>query len=106
MNIITLNDNNFEQEVIKSAIPVLVDFWAEWCGPCKMISSVITEIANDNVGKYKICKCNIEEGERITVEYKIRAVPTLIFFKDGKNTFSVSGMTNKQNILQQLEKLL
>ncbi|MDA2921247.1 thioredoxin, partial [Desulfobacterota bacterium AH_259_B03_O07] len=83
-DIVELKDSTFEGEVLKSEIPVLVDFWAPWCGPCKMIAPVVEEISNAYTGKLKVGKVNVDENQEITMKYGIRSIPTLIVFKDGQ----------------------
>ena len=80
----TVSDANFDAEVLKSPIPVVVDFWAEWCGPCKQIAPALEEIAAELKGKVKIAKLNIDENQRTPSQYNVRAIPTLIIFKDGQ----------------------
>lgn len=82
-HVITGSDANFEVEVLQSEIPVLVDFWAEWCGPCRMIGPFIEQIAEESAGKVKVVKCNVDECPQIAQKYQITSIPTLILFKDG-----------------------
>lgn len=89
-------DENFEEEVLKSDLPVLVDFYADWCGPCKMMEPVIEELAKEYKGKWKIGKCNVDESHRIAVEYGIQSIPTLLFFKDGKVVDKAMGFQSKE----------
>ena len=84
MSVISLNEKNFEEEVLKSTKPVLIDFWASWCGPCKMMSPVIDEIADDLKGEVKVCKINIDEEQSLAVKYNVMSIPTFIVFKNGK----------------------
>ena len=84
MKEITLTKENFKSEVLESSIPVLVDFWASWCGPCKMLSPIVDQIADEFYGKVKVGKINVDEQMSLAIEYKIEVIPTLIFFKDGK----------------------
>jgi thioredoxin 1 len=91
-------DNNFDQEVLKSDIPVLVDFWAPWCGPCRMVSPLVDELAEELAGKLKVVKVNTDENQEIAVKYGIRSIPTLGIFKDGNIVDGVIGAVPKQAI--------
>lgn len=82
-NIAAVTDASFDKEVLQSAIPVLVDFWAEWCGPCKMIAPILEELEQEYIGKVKIVKMNVDENPQTPAKYSIRGIPTLILFKDG-----------------------
>ena len=97
-NIVTINENNFSQEVLKSATPVLVDFWAEWCGPCKMIAPILDEIATEYAGKVKIAKLNIDENPQTPPRYGIRGIPTLMLFKDGNVEATKVGAVSKSQL--------
>lgn len=102
---ITLTKENFEKEVIKSDIPVIVDFWATWCGPCKMIAPILEEIAKEYDGKIKVAKANVDEQMDLALEYKVEAIPTLFYFKDGKMQAKSVGLMTKNEILQKVFSL-
>ena len=99
------NAKNFNEEVIESAQPVLVDFWAEWCGPCKMLTPVIDDIANEYSDKYSIGKLNVDNSSDIAAKYGIRSIPCLLFFKDGKVQEQIVGAVEKSKIVDILEKM-
>ena len=105
LNIIILTEGNFDQEVLKSPTPVLVDFWAEWCGPCKMIAPMLDELASEYDGKVKVGKVNIDEFQSIATRYGIRAIPTLLIFKDGEVADQVVGMRSKRDLKANLDKV-
>ena len=102
-NVIMLNENNFRQEVLKSEMPVLVDFWAAWCGPCKMVGPIVEELANDYVGKAKVCKLNVDDCGRIAQSYGVMSIPTLILFKDGQEANRIVGFRPKAELAKMLE---
>ncbi|MGZ5020764.1 MAG: thioredoxin [Chthoniobacterales bacterium] len=102
---LTVDENNFEAEVTKSDKPVLVDFWAEWCGPCKMIAPLLDEIAREKAGAVKVAKVNIDDNQSLAFRFNVRAIPTLLFFKNGQVSDQVTGMTSKKDLLGRLEAL-
>ena len=101
-----VTDQNFEKEVLKAEVPVLVDFWAAWCGPCKVIAPIIDEIAEELEGKVKVCKINVDENPITPGKYGIRAIPTLIIFKKGEPIEVIVGAVSKSVILNALNKAL
>jgi thioredoxin 1 len=103
---VELNGNNFQQEVLESSIPVLIDLWAPWCMPCRMISPIVEELGNDNQGKLKVCKLNTDENQNIAARYGIQGIPTLLFFKDGQEVDRIVGVTPKPIIQQKLDAIL
>jgi thioredoxin 1 len=104
--ILELTDNNFEREVESSRIPVLVDFWASWCGPCRMMSPIIGDVAQIYAGKVKVCKVNVDSVEETTARFKIRGIPTIILFEGGKVRKKWVGVTDKSAICLEINKLL
>ena len=100
-----LSDASFEAEVVKSDKPVLVDFWAEWCGPCKLIAPLLDEIAREKAGAVKVAKVNVDQSQSLSLKYNIRAIPSLLFFKNGQLRDQVTGMTSKKDLLNRLEAL-
>jgi thioredoxin 1 len=105
-NEIQVTDANFEAEVVKCNIPVLVDFWAPWCGPCRMIGPVIDELAKEYAGKVKVCKLNTDENQDIAAKYQISAIPTILLFKGGKLAQQLVGLQPKEELKKQLDELL
>jgi len=105
-NVIDLTDATFDETVHNSDVPVLVDFWAPWCGPCKMLTPLIKEIANDYQDKAKICKLNTDEARDSAVEFGINAIPTTILFKDGQVQKKWVGLTSKKDLTQAIDRLL
>jgi len=103
-NTLEFTDQNFEAEVLKSDKPVLVDFWAEWCGPCRMIASAVEAIAGEYAGRAKVGKVNVDENQSVTSRYQVRSIPTLLIFKDGEIKEQYSGVTSKDHIIKMLEK--
>ncbi len=99
---VVLTDDNFDAEVLKSDIPVLVDFWAEWCMPCKMVEPIVDQIAQEYADKVKIGKVDVDSNPQISMKYGIRSIPTLLIFKNGQPVDQIIGAVPKKNILQKL----
>ena len=101
---IQVTDGNFDQEVIKSTLPVLVDFWAPWCGPCRAMGPVIDELANEYTGQVKVTKMNVDENPSTPSKYGIRAIPTLILFKGGEVVEQIIGAVSKSSIKEMVSQ--
>ncbi|HXR08680.1 MAG TPA: thioredoxin [Candidatus Acidoferrum sp.] len=101
-----MNKANFEQEVLKSAAPVVVDFWAEWCGPCKQVAPVLDELAGEYENRVRIGKVNIDEDQELAAEYGVRAIPTFLLFKGGEVAGQIVGMVSKRDLKAQFDKLI
>lgn len=106
MAVIDLNANNWEQEVMQSELPVLVDFWAPWCGPCKMVGPVVETLAAENAGKINVGKLNVDENKSIAAQYGVRSIPTLAFFKDGSEVKRVIGAQGKQQLQKAIDQVV
>lgn len=106
MHPIEITDGNFEQEVLKSEMPVLLDFWAVWCGPCKMIAPFVAEISDEYEGKIKVGKVDVDSNPQISMQYGIRSIPTLLIFKDGKVADQIIGAVAKKSITSKLDMQL
>jgi thioredoxin len=102
---INLDESNFDREVTQSEGAVIVDFWAEWCGPCKMIAPLLDEIAREKAGVVKVAKVNVDESQSLSFKYNIRAIPALLFFKNGQLRDQVTGVTSKKDLLSRLDAL-
>ncbi len=97
-----VSDSNFETEVLKSNVPVLVDFWATWCGPCKMIAPVVEEIANEYAGKVKVVKVDVDNNPETSMKFSIRSIPTVMIFNGGKVVEQLIGAMPKKNLMDKL----
>ena len=105
-NLIEFTDDNFDTEVLKSNLPVLVNFWAEWCGPCKMITPIVEEIASDYAGKVKVGKVNVDFNNQVAMQYGIRSIPSLLVFKGGAVANQIVGAVPKNDITQILDEVI
>ncbi len=106
MKLLELTEESFEQEVLKETMPVLVDFWAAWCGPCKMIAPIVEELATEYESKLKIGKVDVDNNQKIAMQYGIRSIPTLLLFKGGKVVEQIVGAAPKKTLLEKLSKHL
>ena len=105
-NLKNFNTDDFEAEVLKSDIPVLVDFWAEWCGPCRTIGPIVDELANDYLGKVKVGKLNVDTDNQIAAQYGVRSIPALLIFKDGSVVKQIIGAVPKEKITEDLDSVI
>ena len=104
--VIDITDQNFEDEVIKSALPVTVDLWAPWCGPCRMVAPVVDKLAEKYEGKFKFCRLNVDENPQTASKYRVMSIPTLIFFKGGKAVDTVIGAVPERTLQPKIDDLL
>lgn len=104
--IVTLSLDNFEDEVENSSVPVLVDFWAAWCGPCKMIAPIIDQLADEFDGKAKIAKLNVDDNRELAAQFKVMSIPTILLFKDGEVVNQLVGARPKGELVKMLESVL
>ena len=103
MSVVNLNEKNFEEEVLKTEKTVLIDFWASWCGPCKMMSPVIDSIAEEEGNTVKVCKINIDEEQNLAVKYNVMSIPTFIVLKNGKEVARSVGVQDKNELIDMLK---
>jgi len=105
-NVHQFTDATFEEDVINSQQPVLIDFWAVWCGPCRMVAPVMEELANDYAGKVKVGKLDVDHNQKTAMNFAIRSIPTILMFKNGRVVDSIIGAVPKQNLVNMIEKHL
>ncbi len=103
---IALTDDNFSDEVLSAELPVLVDFWATWCGPCRMVAPIVEELSSEYEGKAKVCKLDVDTAQKTAAEFGIRSIPTLLIFKEGKVADQLIGAVPKQQIAEKLDASL
>ncbi|XOV69713.1 MAG: thioredoxin [Verrucomicrobiota bacterium] len=101
----SINEADFNEKVLNASQPALVDFWAEWCGPCKMLAPVLEELSSDNQGKINIFKVNVDHNQQLAVQFNIRSIPTLLFFKDGQVQEQVVGLKNKSDLQASIDRI-
>lgn len=106
MALVTITDDNFEEEVLKSDKPVLIDFWATWCGPCRMIAPIVEEMAVEYEDKAKIGKLDVDSNQQTSIKYGVRSIPTLLLFKDGVLKETIIGAVPKAHLVDKLESVL
>ncbi len=106
MALVTITDDNFEEEVLKSDKPVLIDFWATWCGPCRMIAPIVEEMATEYEGKAKIGKLDVDSNQQTSIKYGVRSIPTLLLFNDGELKETIIGAVPKAHLVDKLQSVL
>lgn len=106
MAVLTLTKDNFDKEVLSASQPVLVDFWASWCGPCRMMSPIVDDLADQMASVLKVCKVNVEDNQDLAARFQVMSIPTLMLFKDGKAVHTVVGAVPRDRLVQELAQYL
>ncbi len=106
MGVLVVNKQNFEQEVLKSDLPVMVDFWAAWCVPCRLIAPIVERLADRYAGRLKVAKLDVDENQELAIQYQVMSIPTLLFFKNGQVVDRIIGAVGEPAIVQKIEALL
>ena len=101
-----LNNNNFQEEITNSNIPVIIDFYADWCGPCKIIAPTLEEISTEYDGKCKVCKVNIDNTQELAIQFGIMSIPTILYFKNGEKVDQTIGVITKEQLIEKINNLL
>lgn len=104
-SVITLNESNFQSEISASSVPVIVDFWAPWCGPCRMLGPILDQLADENPDKVKVGKVNVDENPALSSQFSVRSIPMMLFIKNGEVVDTVVGVQSKDALLKRLEAL-
>ncbi len=105
-NALTVTDSNFKEEVLDADVPVLVDFWAAWCGPCRMVAPTVEELAGEFDGRAKVVKVDVDQNPETPMQYGVRSIPTLLFFKDGQVADQLVGVSSKKDLADRLDALV
>lgn len=103
---VEVNEDNFKEEVLNAEVPVVVDFWAPWCGPCKMIAPVLEELAEENEGDLKVAKVNVDDNQGLARKYQVSSIPNLVFFEDGESVDRQVGFSSKEDLVEKINDLV